>query len=58
MPTLMYRTAGESHGPALIALIEGMPHGVPIDTTLINEELRRRRLYWRYRVSFFGNDRG
>jgi len=39
----MYRTAGESHGPALIALIEGMPHGCPIDTDLINRELFRRQ---------------
>ncbi len=43
MATLMYRTAGESHGPALIALVEGMPHGVAVDTDLINEELRRRQ---------------
>lgn len=43
MATLMYRTAGESHGPALIALVEGMPHGVPIDATLINTELKRRQ---------------
>jgi chorismate synthase len=39
----MYRTAGESHGPALIALIEGMPHGCPVDTDLINRELQRRQ---------------
>jgi chorismate synthase len=43
MATLMYRTAGESHGPALIALVEGMPHGVPVDTALINTELKRRQ---------------
>jgi chorismate synthase len=43
MPTLTYRTAGESHGPGLIALIEGMPHGCPIDTDLINRELQRRQ---------------
>jgi chorismate synthase len=43
MATLSYRTAGESHGPALIALVEGMPHGVPIDVNLINNELRRRQ---------------
>lgn len=39
----MYRTAGESHGPALIALVEGMPHGCPVDTDLINRELQRRQ---------------
>jgi len=43
MATLTYRTAGESHGPALIALIEGMPHGCPIDVDLINRELQRRQ---------------
>ncbi len=43
MATLLYRTAGESHGPALIALIEGMPHGCPVDVDLINRELLRRQ---------------
>jgi chorismate synthase len=43
MATLSYRTAGESHGPALVALVEGMPHGCPIDVDLINRELHRRQ---------------
>jgi chorismate synthase len=43
MATLVYRTAGESHGQALIALIEGMPAGVPLDQALIDGELRRRQ---------------
>lgn len=43
MATLTYRTAGESHGPALLALIEGMPHGIPVDVALINRELLRRQ---------------
>ena len=43
MSTLDYRTAGESHGQALIALIEGMPAGVPIDLDFINAELTRRQ---------------
>ncbi len=43
MSTLTYRTAGESHGPALISLIEGMPSGVPIDQTFIDGELHRRQ---------------
>lgn len=43
MPNLNYRTAGESHGRALIALIEGMPAGVPIDLAFINSELTRRQ---------------
>ena len=43
MATLSYRTAGESHGRALIALVEGMPAGVDIDHDLINAELARRQ---------------
>jgi chorismate synthase len=43
MPTLDYRTAGESHGQALIALVEGMPAGVTVDVGLINAELGRRQ---------------
>ena len=43
MSTLTYRTAGESHGPALITLVEGMPAGVPIDVPFIDGELRRRQ---------------
>src|SRR5947208_15218687 len=43
MASLMYRTAGESHGKALIALVEGMPAGVPVDAEFINAELRRRQ---------------
>ncbi|HEX4055545.1 MAG TPA: chorismate synthase [Tepidisphaeraceae bacterium] len=43
MGQLSYRTAGESHGKALIALIEGMPEGVAIDQAFIDGELRRRQ---------------
>jgi chorismate synthase len=43
MATLTYRTAGESHGRALIALVEGMPAGVPVDKAFIDAELRRRQ---------------
>lgn len=43
MSTLSYRTAGESHGKALITLVEGMPAGVSIDVDLINHELKRRQ---------------
>ena len=43
MATLTYRTAGESHGKALIALIEGIPAGVSVDSALIDGELRRRQ---------------
>ncbi|MCH8912006.1 MAG: chorismate synthase [Planctomycetes bacterium] len=43
MSFLDYRTAGESHGPVMLALVEGMPAGVRIDTDLIDHELRRRQ---------------
>jgi chorismate synthase len=43
MALLSYRTAGESHGRALITLVEGMPAGVPVDLDFINNELRRRQ---------------
>src|SRR5436853_6971202 len=43
MASLSYRTAGESHGRALISVIEGMPAGVTLDVDLINAELRRRQ---------------
>jgi chorismate synthase len=43
MANLTYRTAGESHGPALLSFIEGMPAGVPVDKDFINTELRRRQ---------------
>src|SRR5262249_31413741 len=43
MPLLSYRTAGESHGKAMLALVEGMPAGVPVDLDFINGELRRRQ---------------
>ena len=40
---LRYLTAGESHGPALTAIVEGFPSGVTLDTSLINVELKRRQ---------------
>lgn len=36
-------TAGESHGPALVITISGLPAGLRLDTDFINHELRRRR---------------
>ena len=41
---LRYLTAGESHGEALIGIIEGMPAGVTITRALIDEHLARRWL--------------
>ncbi len=40
---LRYWTAGESHGKALLALVDGFPAGVPIETESIDVELRRRQ---------------
>ena len=42
MSVLSYRTAGESHGPAIIALVEGMPAGVAVDSPFIDAELQRQ----------------
>lgn len=42
--TLRYLTAGESHGPALVGIIEGLPAGIPTDPAAIGRELARRRL--------------
>ncbi|GAB1822430.1 chorismate synthase [Herbidospora sp. RD11066] len=41
---LRWLTAGESHGPELIAILEGLPAGVGITTPELEEALRRRRL--------------
>ncbi|GBC85158.1 Chorismate synthase [bacterium HR11] len=37
-------TAGESHGPALVAVVEGFPAGVPVDLERIQQDLRRRQV--------------
>jgi len=37
-------TAGESHGRALVAVVEGVPAGTPLDAELIRRELGRRQL--------------
>ena len=41
---LRYLTAGESHGRALVAVLEGLPSGVPLTSAEIARELARRRL--------------
>ena len=41
---LRWLTAGESHGPALVAILEGMPAGVEVTTAVIDGDLARRRL--------------
>ncbi|MCW6008992.1 chorismate synthase [Micromonospora sp. CPCC 205371] len=41
---LRWLTAGESHGPALVAVLEGVPAGVEVTSAEIGRELARRRL--------------
>lgn len=40
---LRYLTAGESHGPALTVVVDGLPAGVPVDTEAMASDLRRRQ---------------
>ncbi len=40
---LRFLTTGESHGPALVAVLEGMPAGLKLDLNQINEDLWRRQ---------------
>jgi chorismate synthase len=44
VPRLRTLTAGESHGPALVATLEGLPSGVPVSCDILTAELARRRL--------------
>jgi len=41
---MRWLTAGESHGPALVGIVEGIPAHVMVNTADIDEDLRRRRL--------------
>lgn len=43
MPRLTFHTAGESHGQALVALVEGAPAGLPLLTEHVDAELARRQ---------------
>jgi len=40
---LRFLTAGESHGKALVAILEGMPAGLKVDSARIDQELKRRQ---------------
>jgi chorismate synthase len=40
---LRYLTAGESHGPALLAILEGLPAGLPLTSEIMDRELARRQ---------------
>src|SRR5215468_1030426 len=41
--SLRFITAGESHGPALVSILEGMPAGLPLLAEHVNTELARRQ---------------
>jgi chorismate synthase len=41
--SLRFLTAGESHGPALIALLEGMPAGLPVSLEAVQGDMKRRQ---------------
>ena len=43
MSALEVTTAGESHGPALVAVVTGLPAGLALDREAINADLRRRQ---------------
>jgi chorismate synthase len=41
--SLTLTTAGESHGPALVAIVEGLPAGLVVERDAVNADLRRRQ---------------
>jgi chorismate synthase len=43
MMPLRFLTAGESHGPALVAILDGLPAGLYLETKIIDQELARRQ---------------
>jgi chorismate synthase len=44
MARLRLLTAGESHGPGLVALLEGLPHGLAVEKAAIDADLKRRQM--------------
>lgn len=44
MSGLRWRTAGESHGPSLVGIVEGLPAGLALDVARIDADLARRQL--------------
>lgn len=44
MRKLRFLTAGESHGPGLVGILEGLPAGLPLEAPTIDKELARRQL--------------
>src|SRR5258707_12372400 len=55
---LRFLTAGESHGQALVAIVEGVPAGLAIDVDALTADLRRRQTgYGRGRRMLIESDR-
>src|SRR5215470_6107025 len=55
---LRFLTAGESHGKALVAIVEGMPAGLAVDIDAVTADLRRRQTgYGRGRRMAIESDR-
>jgi chorismate synthase len=44
MTTFRFTTAGESHGPGLVAIVEGMPAGLELDREELDRDMARRQL--------------
>ena len=44
MATLRFTTAGESHGPGLVAIVEGLPAGLELDRERLDRDMARRQL--------------
>jgi chorismate synthase len=44
MASLRFVTAGESHGPGLVAIVEGLPAGLELDRARLDHEMARRQL--------------
>ena len=42
MPRFMVTTAGESHGPAIVAIVDGVPSGLTLEPAWIDAYLARR----------------
>src|SRR4051795_1697040 len=44
MTTFRFTTAGESHGPGLVTIVEGMPAGLELDREALDRDMARRQL--------------
>jgi chorismate synthase len=44
MTTFRFTTAGESHGPGLVAIVEGLPAGLELDREALDRDMARRQL--------------